>query len=211
MQIRIRSNLQMKRRYCYFLLLSILLPACSPKQLRLEERQVPADTPDPAKPPDEFYTIGAGDVLEVVVWRDPTLSGPVTVRPDGFITLPLINEVQVVGLTTAQLRETLEKKFEEFVTSPSVTVRVTTIASNEILLVGEVTDPGVYPLVGNNTLLQLLTRAGGLTAFANRDNIRVVRRAGEKVTEYIVDYNAILKGDLKQDILLRPGDRIIVR
>jgi polysaccharide biosynthesis/export protein len=209
--MRIRSNLQMKSRYCYFLLLSILLTACSPKQLRLEERQVPADTPDPAKPPDEFYTIGAGDILEVVVWRDPTLSGPVTVRPDGFITLPLINEVQVVGLTTAQLRETLEKKFEEFVTSPSVTVRVTTIASNEILLVGEVTGPGVYPLVGNNTLLQLLTRAGGLTAFAKRDNIRVVRRAGEKVTEYIVDYNAILKGDLKQDILLRPGDRVVVK
>jgi polysaccharide export outer membrane protein len=201
----------MKSWYCYFLLLSILLTACSPKQLRLEERQVPADTPDPAKPPDEFYTIGAGDILEVVVWRDPTLSGPVTVRPDGFITLPLINEVQVVGLTTAQLRETLEKKYSEFVTSPSVTVRVTTIASNEILLVGEVAGPGVYPLVGNNTLLQLLTRAGGLTAFAKRDNIRVVRRAGEKVTEYIVDYNAILKGDLKQDILLRPGDRIIVR
>ena len=201
----------MKSWYYYFLLLSMLSTACSPKQLRLEERQVPTDTHDPAKPSDEFYTIGAGDVLDVVVWKDPTLSGPVTVRPDGFITLPLINEVQVVGLTTAQLRETLEKKYSEFVTSPSVTVRVTTIASNEILLVGEVASPGVYPLGGNNTLLRLLTRAGGLTVFAKRDHIRVVRRAGEKVTEYIVDYNAILKGDLKQDILLRPGDRVIVQ
>ncbi len=201
----------MKSRYCYLLLLCILLTACGPKQLRLEEHQIPGDTPDPAKPPNEFYTIGAGDVLEVVVWKDPTLSGPVTVRPDGFITLPLVNEVQVVGLTTTQLRETLEKKYSEFVTSPSVTVRVTTIASNEILLVGEVASPGVYPLVGNKTLLQLLTRAGGLTAFANRDKIRVVRRAGEKVTEYIVDYDAILKGDLKQDILLRPGDRVVVK
>jgi polysaccharide biosynthesis/export protein len=201
----------MKSRYRYFLLLSILMTACGPKQLRLEERQIPADTPDPAKPPDEFYTVGAGDVLDVVVWKDPMLSGPVTVRPDGFITLPLINEVQVVGLTTSQLRETLEKKYSEFVTSPSVTVRVTTIASNEILLIGEVASPGVYSLVGNNTLLQLLTRAGGLTVFANRGKIRVVRRAGEKVTEYIVDYNAILKGDLKQDILLRPGDRVIVQ
>src|SRR5215510_9968864 len=194
MQICIRSNLYMKSWYCYFLLLPILLTACSPKQLRLEERQVSADTPDPAKPPDEFYTIGAGDVLEVVVWKEPTLSGPVTVRPDGFITLPLFNEVQVVGLTTSQLREMLEKKYSEFVTSPSVTVRVTTIASNEILLVGEVTSPGVYPLSGNDTLLRLLTRAGGLTRFADRDSIRVVRRAGEQVTEYIVDYDAIVKG-----------------
>src|SRR5262249_44437670 len=123
----------------------------------------------------------------------------------------LIKEVQVIGLTTAQLRDTLEKKYSEFITSPSVTVRVTAIASNEILLVGEVTNPGVYPLVGNKTLLQLLTRAGGLTTFADRDKIRVVRRAGEKVTEYIIDYDAILKGDLKQDILLRPGDRVVVK
>src|SRR5713226_5627153 len=151
----------MKSWYYYFLLLSILSTACGPKQLRLEEHQIPKDTPDPAKPPDEFYTIGAGDVLDIVVWKEPMLSGPVTVRPDGFITLPLINEVQVVRLTTAQLRETIEKKYSEFVTSPSVTVRVTTIASNEILLVGEVTSPGIYPLAGNNTLLRLLTRAGG--------------------------------------------------
>jgi polysaccharide export outer membrane protein len=197
--------------YCHLLLISVLLTACAPKQLRLEERQVSADTPDPAKPPDEFYTIGAGDVLDVVVWKEAALSGPVTVRPDGFITLLLVNEVQVVGLTTTQLRELLEKKYSEFMTSPSVSVRVATITSNEILLVGEVTSPGVYPLVGNNTVLQLLTRAGGLTTFADRDNIRVVRRAGEKVTEYIVDYDAILKGDLKQDILLRPGDRVIAQ
>jgi polysaccharide export outer membrane protein len=134
----------------------------------------------------------------------------VTVRPDGFITLPLVNEIQVVGLTTTQLRETLEKKYSEFVIGPSVTIRVTTIASNEILLVGEVAKPGVYSLVGNNALLQLLTRAGGLTTFSDRHNIRVVRRAGEKVTEYTVDYDALMDGDLKQDILLRPGDRVIV-
>jgi len=150
----------MKSRYCCFLLLSIFLTACGPKQLRQEKWQVSADTPDPAKPPNEFYTIGAGDVLEVVVWKDSTLSGPVTVRPDGYITLPLINEVQVVGLTTTQLRETLEKKYSEFVTSPSVTVRVTTIASSEILLVGEVASPGVYPLVGNMIVpVELLQRA----------------------------------------------------
>jgi polysaccharide export outer membrane protein len=183
---------------------------CGAKELRTSEFKVAADAPDPAKPPNEFYTIGPGDQLDISVWKEPSLSGNVAVRPDGFVTLPLVNEIQVVGLTTAQLREVLEKKYQEYVTSPTVMVRVEKIASNEIFLVGEVNKPGAYPLTGNDTILQLLTRAGGLTTFADRDSIRIVRRVGEKVTEYIVDYDAILKGDLKQDILLRPGDRVIV-
>jgi polysaccharide export outer membrane protein len=85
-----------------------------------------------------------------------------------------------------------------------------TITSGEIFLIGEVTKPGAYPATGSDTVLQLLTRAGGLTIFADRRNVKVVRRDGNKVTEYTVDYNAIVQGDLKQDILLRPGDRIIV-
>ena len=199
----------MKALLCF--LLFALLAACGAKELRKEERQVGADAPDPAKPPAEFYKVGPGDALDVVMWKEPALSGPVTVRPDGFVTLPLVNEVQVVGLTTAQLREILEQKYKEFITSPCVSIRVTTIASNEIFLIGEVASPGAYRATGNDTVLQLLTRAGGLSRFADRDSIRVIRREGEKVTEYIVDYDAIIKGDLKQDILLRPGDRIIVR
>lgn len=177
----------------------------------MEQKQIAADIPDPTRPPEEFYKIGPGDVLEIVVWKEEALSGPVTVRPDGFITLPLVNEVQVVGLTTTQLRQTLEKKYKEFVNSPFVTIRVTTIASSEIFLIGEVNQPGAYPVTGNDTLLQLLTRAGGLSIFADRDDIRVIRREGGKVTEYIIDYDAILEGDLGQDIVIRPGDRIIVR
>ena len=95
-------------------------------------------------------------------------------------------------------------------TDAHVTVRVEKIASSEIFLIGEVAQPAAYPVAGNDTVLQLLTRAGGLTPFASRDKIRILRRTGEKVTEYVVDYDAIVEGDLKQDILLRPGDRIIV-
>ena len=188
----------------------MLLVSCATKELRVQEIQLPADVPDPAKPPGEFYVIGPGDLLEVVVWKEPSVSGPVRIRPDGFITLPLINEVQAVGLTTARLRETLEKKYKDFITDPFVTIRVQEINSSQIFVIGQVSKPGSYPVVGNDTLLQLLTRAGGLLPFADRDDIRVVRRNGEKITEYIVDYNAIIKGDLKQDILLRPGDRVIV-
>lgn len=190
--------------------LSLSLVSCGTKQLQVREYSVSAGTPDPAKPPEEFYLIGFGDVLNVNVWKEPTLSGSAKVRPDGYITLPLINEVQVVGLTTTQLRKLLEEKYREFTASPFVTVRVEGIASSEVFLVGQVTRPGPFPLMGNDTLLQTLSRAGGLTIFARRSGIRVIRREGDKVTEYTVDYDAILEGDFKQDILLRPGDRIIV-
>jgi polysaccharide export outer membrane protein len=194
--------------YCAIATLSLV--ACSQKDLRVKEYSIAADTPNPAKPPEEFYQIGAGDNLGIVLWKEPSLSGSVKVRPDGYITLPLVNEVQVVGLTTGQLRKVLETRYKDFVADPFVSIRVEGISSTEVFLVGQVTKPGAYPLSGNESLLQILTRAGGLTIFADRDEIRVVRREGAKVIEYVVDYDAILKGDLKQDILMRPGDRIIV-
>jgi polysaccharide export outer membrane protein len=188
----------------------LALISCAPKELRVKEYNVSADTPDPSKPPEESYVIGFGDVLNVNIWKEPTLSGTAKVRPDGYITLPLINEVQVVGLTTPQLRKLLEEKYREFTINPFVTVRVEGIASREVFLVGQVNRPGPFPLVGNDTVLQLLARAGGFTIFARRDRIKVIRRESEKITEFMIDYDAILEGDLKQDILLRPGDRIIV-
>jgi polysaccharide biosynthesis/export protein len=201
-----------KNKLFVFLLFAIMMgtASCATKDLRVQQFRVPAGTPDPAKPPEEFYVIGAGDVLNINIWKEPTLSGMVKVRPDGFVTLPLVNEVQVIGMTTTQLRKGLEDKYREFTVDPFVTVRLEAIASSEVFLVGQVNRPGAFPLNGNETLLQMLTRAGGLGIFANRSNLRVVRREGEKVTEYLVDYDAIINGNLKQDILLRPGDRIIV-
>ena len=190
--------------------IAAVLFGCATKDLRVQEFQVAAGTPDPSKPPEQFYLIGAGDTLNINVWKEPTLSGTVKVRPDGYVTLPLINEVQVAGQTTANLRNTLEDKYKEFTTDPFVTIRVEAIASSEVFLVGQVGKAGAFPLSGNETVLQLLTRAGGLGIFADRSNIRVVRREGSRVTEYTVDYDAIIKGDLKQDVLLRPGDRVIV-
>jgi polysaccharide export outer membrane protein len=195
--------------FCVLMFASLV--ACfGTRDLRIEQRELAADVPNPTKAADEFYVIGSGDALEIVVWKEPTLSGPVKVRPDGFITLPLINEVQASGSTTAQLRKVLEQKYKEFVASPFVTIRVTEITSSEIFLIGQVTKPGAYPSTGQDTVLQLLTRAGGLTIFADRHNIKIVHREGAKITEYTVDYDAIVKGDLKQDIVLRPGDRVIV-
>jgi polysaccharide export outer membrane protein len=201
----------MNRLWILSLPLGMLLwSSCATKELRVSEYRVAPDTPNPAKPPEEFYVIGAGDVIGINVWKEPTLSGTVKVRPDGYVTLPLINELQVVGLTTGQLRKLLEEKYKDFTTDPFVTIRIEGISSTEVFLVGQVGRSGAFPLSGNETILQLLSRVGGLGIFADRSNVRVVRRDGDKITEYIVDYDAILKGDLKQDILLRPGDRIIV-
>ena len=200
----------MRKKALIILIALLLSSACGTKDLRVQEFRVAAGTPDPTKPPEEFYVIGAGDMLNINIWKEASLSGPVKVRPDGFVTLPLVNEIQVVGMTTAQLRKLLELKYKEFTVDPFVTVRLEGIASSEVFLVGQVARPGAFPLNGNETLLQILTRAGGLGVFANRSNIRVVRRESDKITEYIVDYDAILKGDLKQDILLRPSDRIII-
>jgi polysaccharide biosynthesis/export protein len=199
-----------KMKYLSFILISALLASCAAKELRVAEYRVTADTPDPTKAPDEFYVLGPGDSLNIQLWKEPTLSGAVKVRPDGFITLPLVNEVQVTGLTTSELRKQLENKFKEFVRDPLVTVRVESIVSSQVFLVGEVSKPGAYPINGNDTILQLITRAGGLTIFAQRRDIKTVRRMGDKITEYVSDYDSIVAGDLKQDIILRPGDRVIV-
>jgi polysaccharide export outer membrane protein len=205
------SNFMRKGIKQLTLLFVMFLASCATKELRIQEFRIAQDTPDPAKPPEEFYVIGPGDSFAVQVWKEPTLSGNVTVRPDGFVTLPLINEIQVVGLTTGQLRKLLEDKYREFTTDPFVTISVGGISSSEIFLIGSGTGKnGAFPLKGNESILQLITRVGGLGIFADRSNIRIVRRDGMKVTEYVVDYDAIIKGDLRQDLLLRPGDRVII-
>jgi len=198
-----------KTRLLVSVLLFILLPGCA-KGLRVKEYKIATNGHKAATNGDQFYVIGAGDSLSVLVWKEPSLSGSVTVRPDGFITLPLINEIQAVGTTPAQLRNLLEQKYKAFLTNPFVTIRIEKITSSQVYLIGQIKRPGAFPFTGSDTVLQLVTRAGGLTIFADRDAIRVVRRNGTKVTEYIVDYDAILKGDFEQDIMLRPGDRVIV-
>ncbi len=192
-----------------YVLLVTFVVGCS-KSLRVKEYKLSSNGANPAKQNGQFYVIGAGDGLAVNVWKEPALSGSVTVRPDGFITLPLINDVKAAGKAPAQLRSVLEEKYKEFLTNPFVTIRIENIISSQVYLIGQIKNPGVYPFTGSDTVLQLVTRAGGLTIFAKRADLRVVRRNGKKVTEYVVDYDAILKGDFEQDIMLRPGDRIIV-
>lgn len=169
----------------------------------------PSQANAPADP--DLYTIGIEDELQISVWHEAELSMPVQVRPDGMITLPLINDVPVVGLTTKQLQALLTEKLKPFVNEPQVTVIVRSIRSRKVYLVGQVTKPGPYPLNGRKTILQLLTEAGGLGQFAKGGSIYVVRTVNGQQTRLKFNYKKALQGKADSgDVELEPGDMVIV-
>lgn len=160
-------------------------------------------------PPD--YVIGAEDVLDVVVWREKDLSAEVMVRPDGMVSLPLLNDVQAGGLTPEAFRLRVSAGAAKFVESPSVTVIVKQINSRKVSVMGEVVKPGIYPLLAPTTVLQLLALAGGPTAFADVSDISVVRTVDGKTTRLVFNYKEVARGRrMEQNVLLRPGDTVII-
>jgi polysaccharide biosynthesis/export protein len=167
---------------------------------------VPAGAPLPTG-----YTIGSDDVLTVVFWREKDLSTDVVVRPDGLITLPLINDVQAAGLTPDQLRTRLTVAAGKFVTDPNVTVVVKTINSRKVFITGQVMRGGPFPLGGPTTVLQLIATAGGLQEFAKSDKIVILRTESGKSTAFQFNYNEVVRGrNLQQNIELKPGDTVLV-
>jgi len=170
----------------------------------------PATAGTPATVPKDFV-IGPEDVLAVTVWREKDLSADVTVRPDGKVTLPLVNEIQAAGLTPAQLREQLTAAMSRFVADPSVTVAVKQINSLKVYISGQIGKPGAYPIISPTTVLQLIVTAGGLHEFADAKNIVIIRRQSGQETTYRFNYKDVLKGrNLAQNIQLVPGDTILV-
>ena len=166
---------------------------------------ITAATTDPA------YVIGPQDVLDVNVWKEPDMTRIVPVRPDGKITLPLINDVQAAGSTPQQLAATVTERLRKFITEPQVTVIVTQINSQRVFVVGEVLRAGAFPLVPGTTVLQALASAGGFTTFANVKKIHVMRVVNGKHIELPFNYREVLKGDNPdQNIKLEPGDTVVV-
>lgn len=167
--------------------------------------------PDTAKGqrPPEGYRIGVDDSLFISVWKEPDLTSQVTVRPDGVITLPLINDVPVVGLSPKELQDLLTEKLKAFVNEPQVTVVVRDIRSRKVFLVGQVGKPGSFQLSGNMTLLELLAQAGGLGQFAKSESIYILRNQNGQQVRLPFKYKRVLQGK-DPDILLLPGDRIVV-
>ena len=160
---------------------------------------------------DSSYKIGPQDVLRIDVWKEAEISRAVPVRPDGKISLPLLNDVQASGLTAMELANNITEGLKKFINSPQVTVSVTEINSRRVYVTGEVSKPGAYPLLPNMTALQAVTSAGGFTQFARTKNIYILRNEGGKQTKYPFNYNDVVKGKRPDDnITLQPGDTIVV-
>jgi polysaccharide export outer membrane protein len=176
--------------------------------------QAPSSVPPaaPSSPPlPTGYTIGSDDVLSVVFWREKDLSTDVVVRPDGLITLPLLNDVQAAGLTPEQLRARLTVAAGKFVTEPNVTVVVKTINSRKVFITGQVSKAGPFHLGGPTTVLQLIATAGGLQEFAKSDKIVILRTENGKSTAFPFNYDEVVRGkNLQQNIELKPGDTVLV-
>jgi polysaccharide biosynthesis/export protein len=175
-----------------------------------QDKTQPA-APTKAATSDPNYVIGGQDVLDISVWKETELTRTVPVRPDGKISLPLLNDVQAAGLTPTQLAEQLTESLKKFVTNPQVTVIVTQINSQRIYILGEVARAGAYPLLPDMTILQGLSSAGGFTQFANTKKIYMLRTENGKQTKYPFNYKEVLAGkSSEQNIVLRAGDTIVV-
>jgi polysaccharide export outer membrane protein len=165
----------------------------------------------PVDPPPQ-YVIGPDDVLSIVFWRDKDMSADVVVRPDGKISLPLVNDVQAGGLTPSALRDSIETSARRFVEDPCVTIVVKEIKSRKVFITGMVEKPGPYPLNGPTTVVQLISVAGGLKEFTDGKRILIMRTdtAGRQVA-HTFNYRQVLAGkNLAQNIELRPGDTVVV-
>ncbi len=158
------------------------------------------------------YKIGIGDVLKISTWKEEDLSfDAVRVRIDGKITFPLLDDLQAEGVTTMELKKTLEKKLSDFVEAPTVTVTLAAAVSQQYYILGEVMGVGGYPLVKKLTVVQAFALAKGFTEWASKDEIIVYTMENNKEEIIKIDYDKIIKGDLEQDILLKADDIIIVQ
>jgi polysaccharide export outer membrane protein len=178
-----------------------------------DKAAAPVQSSPPAKVAvtDPNYIIGGQDMLDISVWKEPDLSRTVPVRPDGKISLPLLNDVQAAGLTPTQLAAQLTDSLKKYVADPQVTVIVTQINSQRIYILGEVNRAGAYPLLPEMTILQGLSSAGGFTQFANLKKIYMFRVENGKQVKYPFNYKDVISGKQPdQNVSLKAGDTIVV-
>lgn len=188
-----------------------------PAPARTEPAAPASATPPPATPlpaggvavaPD--YTIGPSDSLEVNVWKEPTLSGPQPVRPDGMISMSLVGDLQAAGLTPMQLGTAIAARLKHFVNDPLVTVTVLAVNSKKVFLLGEIGKPGELPLLPGMNPLQAIATSGGLSAYANSRRIYILRTVDGKQQRIPFDYKKAIKDGNLQGVTLVSGDTIVV-
>jgi polysaccharide biosynthesis/export protein len=213
---RRRFNMTKQKKVLAIVALLFVSPTVIRAQSSVSSASAAVPTPNvgvehQASTTDPRYLIGAQDVLDVSVWKEPDLSRQVPVRPDGKISLPLLNDVQAVGLTPTQLAAQITTGLEKFMTAPQVTVIVSQINSQRIYILGEVGRPGAYVLLPGMTILQALSNAGGFTAFSNQKNIYVLRQENGKQQKLFFNYKEVITGrKTEQDVELKPSDTIVV-
>jgi|SRR5688572_6504900 polysaccharide biosynthesis/export protein len=159
---------------------------------------------------DRGYRIGPEDVLDISVWKNPELSRTVPVRPDGKVSLPLVNDIQAAGLTPNDLRLQLTKRLSEYVPSPEVAVIIREVHSAKVSVIGLVRTPGRYEVKSPATVLDLIALAQGFTDFASRDRIVVLRQNGGTPTRIPFNYRKIADGTEQDNFFVQPGDIIVV-
>lgn len=157
------------------------------------------------------YKIGPQDVLRVDVWKEPEITRSIPVRPDGKISLPLLNDIQAAGLTSLELAASISEGLKKYLNNPQVTVTVSEINSRRVYVTGEVGKPGALPLLPSMTVLQAVSSCGGFTQFAKIKKIYVLRQEGGKQVKYPFNYKEVVAGKKPEDnIALQPGDIIVV-
>lgn len=158
----------------------------------------------------EEYKIGPEDVLAISVWKNEPMSRVLPVRPDGMISLPLLDDVMAAGLTPTELRNVLAQRLAEYVPSPAVTVIVNDVKSFKVSVIGEVQKPARYELKSRTSVLDVLALAGGFSQFASRSRIVVLRQEGEKRVRIPFNYNRMTSDSVEEDLYLRPNDIVLV-
>ena len=202
----------MKRSRPGFLLLFITLLIGSVAFAQgTSDLSVVKPTPGDPSVDSSTYVIGPEDVLDIYVWKETDLSRRVPVRQDGKISMPLVGEIQASGLTPLKLKEELINKLKAYVEIPNVTVTVLEANSFKVYVTGQVLRPGVFTLRSETTILQIIPMAGGFTQWANQGKLILVRQEQGQGKKYVVNYKKIVSGeDLTQNLILKPGDTIIV-
>ncbi|MGB6378337.1 MAG: polysaccharide biosynthesis/export family protein [Syntrophobacteria bacterium] len=165
----------------------------------------------PASKSDDDYLIGPGDLLSIDIWKEPELSKQVSVRLDGKISLPLVNDIDAASLTSAELRNKLTEQYKDFVDVPEVSVTVVQSNSKKIYILGKVKLPGEYPLQKHMTVVQAISLAGGLDQWADTGDLKLLRKINGVERTFQLDYDAIVSGeDVSQNVQLQPDDTIFV-
>jgi polysaccharide biosynthesis/export protein len=193
--------------YRFFLIAALIVAAQA-----AEARQAPASpAPGPSVEVPADYLIGPEDVLGVVFWREAEISGDVAVRPDGRVSLPMIGEMVAAGLRPQELQQRILVAAAKYINDPNVSVVVRTINSLKVFVTGRVTTPGQHPLKGPMTVMQVIALAGGVTEYADAKNISILRTVKGRTESFKFNYRDVSRGKkLEQNIMLKPGDTVVV-